>query len=168
MKPTNIKIFLLCPVPQDQKPITEYLNLQKNSVTEWTTFSQSRFEKELFSYARSFSFFLSFFTLFSLSTRPFGLWVLEVLCLTNLFLFFFCFFIWFRWIELEKRLKESRLIYEEASWYDGERWEKPFSILRTDRLLATQRIQPIQTRLFALLGKLSFVIFSFFFFFFSF
>ena len=26
----NIKIFLLCPIPDDQKPINEYINLKEN------------------------------------------------------------------------------------------------------------------------------------------
>ena len=36
---SNIKIFLLCPVPEDQKPINEYLQLTENSLTKWVTFS---------------------------------------------------------------------------------------------------------------------------------
>ena len=29
----NIKIFLLCPIPDDQKPINEYINLKENDFT---------------------------------------------------------------------------------------------------------------------------------------
>ena len=27
----NIKIFLLCPVPEEQKPLNEYINLKENT-----------------------------------------------------------------------------------------------------------------------------------------
>jgi hypothetical protein len=91
MKPTinSIKIYLLCPIPDEQKPITEYINLKKY-------LNQP---------------FLSFFFLL-------------------------------RWKDIEKRLNDPCVIYEEASWYDGQIWDKPFSIIKNDRLLSTQIIQP--------------------------
>ena len=36
----NIKIFLLCPVPEDQKPINVYIGLKENVLTNWTTLSK--------------------------------------------------------------------------------------------------------------------------------
>ena len=49
--------------------------------------------------------------------------------------------------KVKKRLNQSRLFYEEASWYDGQIWEKPFIILKNDRLLVTQKIDPVLGRL---------------------
>ena len=90
MKPqlNSIKIFLLCPIPEEQKPISDYI--QYNS-----------FKKELWK---------------------------------NPFLFF-------RSYEIQKRLKEPTVFYEEGSWFDGQIWEKPFSVIKNDRLLATQKIK---------------------------
>jgi hypothetical protein len=56
-----------------------------------------------------------------------------------------------RWKQIERRLKKSRLFYEEASWYDGQIWEKPFSILKNDKLLSTQKIRPFLQTIFRLL-----------------
>ena len=36
---SKLKLILLCPVPEDQKPITEYIGLKENSLTNWTTLS---------------------------------------------------------------------------------------------------------------------------------
>jgi hypothetical protein len=36
-----IQIFFLCPVPEEQKPINEYIGLKENQITNWTTLSLS-------------------------------------------------------------------------------------------------------------------------------
>ena len=52
---SKLKLILLCPVPEDQKPITEYIGLKENSLTNWTTLSSSNYS------AKSFSFFIFIF-----------------------------------------------------------------------------------------------------------
>jgi hypothetical protein len=42
------------------------------------------------------------------------------------------------------KFKQSAfLFYEEASWYDGQIWEKPFFLIKNDKLISTQKIEPI-------------------------
>ena len=48
----------------------------------------------------------------------------------------------FRWNQLKKRFQTSRFFYEEASWYDGQFWEKPVFLLKNDRFVSTQQIRP--------------------------
>ena len=48
-----------------------------------------------------------------------------------------------RWSQLLKRLRNSRLFYEEGSWYDGQYWEKPLELIKNDKLLTSQKIKPI-------------------------
>jgi hypothetical protein len=98
-----IKIFLLCPIPEEQKPISEYINLKKY------------FLKKIDSQLKQNS--------------------------QNMFLFFSRFFLIIRWKEIEKRFNQSSLVYEEGSWYDGQIWEKSFSMIKNDRLLNSQIIQ---------------------------
>ena len=38
----NIKIFLLCPIPDDQKPINEYINLKENDFTNLMLLSKKK------------------------------------------------------------------------------------------------------------------------------
>ena len=142
---SKLKLILLCPVPEDQKPITEYIGLKENSLTNWTTLSSSNYS------AKSFSFFIFIFMGLSVLTfqeREFlGDWIVSNIFITlNILILLYSVVIW-RWNEVKKRLNKSRLFYEEASWYDGQVWEKPFVILKNDRLLVTQKIDPVLCRL---------------------
>jgi hypothetical protein len=56
---------------------------------------------------------------------------------------FFLLVILIRWITINQKFQNSRLIYEEASWYDGQIWEKPFFLIKNDKLISTQKIEPI-------------------------
>lgn len=142
---SKLKLILLCPVPEDQKPITEYIGLKENPLTNWTTLSTTNYNTKLF------SFFIYWFLGLSILTfqeKDFlGDWVVSNIFITiNALIFLYCTVIW-RWNEVKKRLNQSRLFYEEASWYDGQIWEKPFIILKNDRLLVTQKIDPVLGRL---------------------
>ena len=54
----------------------------------------------------------------------------------------------FRWKQNQKRFNQTRLFYEEGSWYDGQFWEKPLSLVKNDKLISTQKIEPILQRLY--------------------
>lgn len=145
---SNIKIFLLCPVPEDQKPINAYIGLKENQLTNWTTLSKKNYEKKLLSF---FSFFFLFVSFLRISSFPDNRYLLEWL-LVNFFvslnlLFFLILLVFSRWKQIERDFNEPRLFYEEASWYDGQIWEKPFSILKNDKLISTQKIKPILQRI---------------------
>lgn len=164
---SNIKIFLLCPVPEDQKPINTYIGLKENQLTNWTTLSKKNYDKKLLSLFSFFFVLVSFFRfpiylvsnlLNSLSFEELNLQVLKVspyffdwllinLAISLNFLFFLILVIFARWKQIEKEFNEPRLFYEEASWYDGQVWEKPFSILKNDKLISTQKIKPILERI---------------------
>jgi hypothetical protein len=140
----NIRIFLFCPVPENQKPITEFLLFQETAFFQWITKSKKKYQQNFFSIV--LLLFVSFF--FSSSLFFFFFFIL-----------FFSFFpVLFRCSQLEERLKNSRLFYEEGSWYDGQIWEKPFSLIKNERLISTQKIQPIFQRIsIVFLGFLFFI-----------
>ena len=145
---SNIKIFLLCPVPEEQKPINGYIGLKENQLTNWTTLSKRNYEKKLLSLFSFFFFLVSFFRISSFSdSRYLFDWFLITFSLSLTFLFFLVLLIFFRWKQIEKDFNQPRLFYEEASWYDGQIWEKPFSILKNDKLISTQKIKPILQRI---------------------
>ena len=142
---SKLKLILLCPVPEDQKPISEYIGLKENPLTNWTTLATKNYNAKLF------SLFTSVFILLSILTfqdREFlGDWILSNLVISlNIILTLYFVIIW-RWNEVKKRLNQARLFYEEASWYDGQIWEKPFIILKNDRLLVSQKLEPVLRRL---------------------
>lgn len=156
---SNIKIFLLCPVPENQKPITEFFNLQENSFINWLTFSKEKFENTLISLYRNFFIIIFLFSFVNSSfSSIFSLFFLSLFTTTISFLFFF-FLVYVRWNQLNISFTQSRFFYEEGSWYDGQIWEKPFSILKNDRLLSSQKIQPVLQRLSVLLFRFSLLTF---------
>jgi hypothetical protein len=122
-KVTSIKIFLLCPIPEEQKPIHEFLNLRKYFLKKKNSFSKQTSITLLKQKKRE-----SFKTTEEENPTFFFKKIQTLLFL-------------FRWKEVEKRLNLSNVFYEEASWYDGQIWEKPFSILKNDRFLNTQFVQ---------------------------
>lgn len=145
---TNIKIFLLCPVPEEQKPINEYIGLKENFLTGWTTLSTNSYENKIRDIFFKAFFVICCFQISHFQGIYYGLeWLLENIWWTTNFLLFFLLVILSRWIETEKRFQEARLFYEEASWYDGQIWEKPLAIIKNDNLIRTQKIQPMIQRI---------------------
>ena len=150
---TNIKIFLLCPVPEDQKPINEYIGLKENPLTNWTTLSKKNYLKKIMNL---FLINLSLICLLNsnavlLDFNHFFNWLI-----TNTFISFnlislFFIVILFRWKQTQNRFEQTRLVYEEGSWYDTQIWEKPFLIIKNDKLISTQKIEPVIQRLLSTL-----------------
>lgn len=160
----NIKIFLLCPIPEDQKPIKQLINLKENSFTNILTLSNKEFIKKIF-----FNFFYYFLiiSLLRLNELNYSLlnlnWFLINIEISLISIFFTLFFIITQWQSLLKTFNSSRIFYEEASWFDGQIWDKPFSIIRNDRLLIKTQLKPILKRTANILLFLIFLIFSIFF-----
>jgi hypothetical protein len=189
---SNIKIFLLCPVPEEQKPINEYIGLKENSLTNWTTLSKRNYQKKIISF---FFFLFCFISLirvqdlqdlqeffqslfisdsvgqqtFSFPEPPIFLfffqWELTNFILVLIFIMFLMIINYIRWKQIQIRFNNPRLFYEEASWYDGQIWEKPFSIIKNDRLVSTQKIQPILDRIVKTICIIFFINLFFLFFF---
>jgi len=154
---TNIKIFLLCPIPDGQKPINEYINLKENFLTSWLTLKSEKYLLALSKFYLFFFFLSNFFlVIINFKTSLFQ-YFLGCFFLTNCFLFLFYFINFLRWKENEDHLSNSRVFYEEGSWYDGQIWEKPFLLIKNDRLLVKQKIQPILGRIKRTLVILSYL-----------
>jgi hypothetical protein len=144
----NIKLLLLCPIPEDQKPINEYIELKETSQFQWTCQSKTTYNSNII------RIFLQFFVLFGIInlTKVKDLsflfnWTIQIGIFAGLGVLLVCFIALFRWNQLKEKFENSRLFYEESSWFDCQYWEKPLLIIKNDRLLVTQKIQPILRRL---------------------
>lgn len=156
----NIKFFLLCPIPEDQKPINEYIGLKENPLTNWTTLSKKYYQRQVFSFFLLIFVLISFFNFSDLEF--FDEWLFENLFWTCFSFMNFGFLLIFRWSQVQNRFNNSRLFYEEISWYDGQVWEKPLLIIKNDRLISTQKITPILNRLKRTTYFFSYITFLFF------
>ena len=140
----NIKIFLLCPIPDDQKPINEYINLKENYFTNLMLLSKKNYFSKIFiNFLIGFVLATPLTFLFNVNSQLF----LYNSFYSTSFLILNFFINLSRWSQLLKRFRSSRLFYEEGSWYDGQYWEKPLELIKNDKLLTSQKIKPILKRI---------------------
>jgi hypothetical protein len=137
-----LKIFFLCPVPDDQKPITEYIELKQNPIFSWIFFKSKKLNLNQISYSICFFFLLNFFTYYFLSSSSSSSSSSSIFG----FFYFVCFFFLLQTFFLLKKIntnfQNARLIYEEGSWYQGKIWEKPFLVMKNEKLIRIQKIEP--------------------------
>ena len=79
-----------------------------------------------------------------------------------IFLVLSIYFSFNQWNTLVEAFNSPRIFYEEASWFDGQIWDKPFSIIKNDRLIIKQQLKPLLKRTINVLVFLIFFIFSIF------
>lgn len=148
----NIKTFLLCPIPEEQKPINEYIQFKENTFINWTVGPLNTYIKNLI------SFFLKIFFTFCLfsssqlfeekiSSLYLFNWIFQNFIQSFFILFISLVIVLFQWINLNQKLKQALIFYEEASWYDGQSWEKPFFLIKNDKLISSQKVEPLIKRL---------------------
>jgi hypothetical protein len=142
-----LKSFLFCSIPENQKPITDYIETKENSFLNWVLYNKITFFKKMF-YLLITNCFIMSIIFFSISEKDrlfqnsfffSGILIGMIISLIS---------ICFPWIEIRNRFFKARIFYEEASWFDSQLWDKPFFLLKTDRLLVLHKIQPLLKRLF--------------------
>lgn len=140
----NIKLFLLCPIPDDQKPINQYFSLKENILFNLLGINKTNyFYKILINYILFFILITPFTFLFKLNKEIF---LFNSLFSINILLIFFI-INFVLWLQLLNQFRNARLFYEEGSWYDGQFWEKPIELIKNDKLIIQQKIKPIIKRI---------------------
>lgn len=140
----NIKLFLLCPIPDDQKPINQYFSLKENILFNLLGINKTNyFSKILLNYILFFTLITPFTFLFKLNKEIF---LFNSLFSINIILIFFI-INFVLWLQLLNQFRNARLFYEEGSWYDGQFWEKPIELIKNDKLIIQQKIKPIIKRI---------------------
>ena len=139
-KKKPIKIFLLCPIPENQKPINEYINSKKSSFLNFVSKRSYLWYVIQSIICLICAFIVNFHLVFGFGPIRYILYLGVGL---SSIIFLISFLLFLHWKEIQNRFFEARIFYEEGSWYDGQIWEKPFLLIKNDRLLATQKIHPI-------------------------
>jgi len=132
-----------CPVPREQQPTNEFLELSKSVVFSWP-----KTKKTLIIVL--FKFWVGTFILFLIISS--GSIYFKTSILKYILLSFFSslsipLFISIRlylgWNHIFKRLTSERVEYEESGWYDGQVWIKPLVLKEKESLIATIEVRPI-------------------------
>tara|TARA_B100000282_G_C31503148_1_gene385932 strand:- start:103 stop:597 length:495 start_codon:yes stop_codon:yes gene_type:complete len=132
-----------CPVPRDQQPTNEFIELSKSKIFSWpktkkslilvlTKFWISGFILFLIISSGSIYFKTSLLKYFLLSF--FSSLSIPILISIRLYL---------GWNHVFKRLSSERIEYEESGWYDGQVWIKPITLKEKESLIASTEVKPI-------------------------
>ena len=154
-----------CPVPKDQQPTNEFIELSKSKIFSWPK------SKKTFSFIL-LKFWIGTFFIFvvissgSVYFETSTLRYILISFFSSLSLpFLFSIRLYLGWNHIFKRLTSEKVEYEESGWYDGQIWIKPVKLKEKETLIALFEVKPILKNLtqilsliiiFALIGILLF------------
>ena len=132
-----------CPVPKDQQPTNEFIELSKSKIFSWPK------SKKLLSLILIKFWIVTFilFLLISSGSIYFKAFLLKYIFLSLLSSLSIPLLINIRlylgWNHIFKRLNSEKVEYEESGWYDGQIWIKPLNLKEKESLIATLEVKPI-------------------------
>ena len=144
-----------CPVPREQQPTNEFIELSKSKIFSWPKTKKSL----IFILAK---FWLGAFFLFLVISS--GSVYFQNSLLKYILLSFFSSLsipllisirLYLGWNHIFKRLSSEKVEYEESGWYDGQVWEKPLVLREKEILIASIEVKPILRNLIQILSIIS-------------
>ena len=132
-----------CPVPKDQQPTNEFIELSKSKIFSLPK-SKKSFSLILIKYwVGTFIIFLAI----SSGSVYFETSILKYILLSFFsslsFPFLFSLRLYLGWNHIFKRLTSEKIEYEESGWYDGQIWIKPLHLKEKESLIALLEVKPI-------------------------
>ena len=141
-----------CPVPKDQQPTNEFIELSKSKIFTWPK-SKKSFSFILLKFWMG-TFFI--FVVISSGSAYFETSTLRYILLSffsSLSLpFLFSIRLYLGWNHIFKRLTSEKVEYEESGWYDGQIWIKPIKLKEKESLIASLEVKPILKNLIQILS----------------
>ena len=136
-----------CPVPKEQQPTNEFIELSKSIIFSWPKTKKSLVLILI-------KFWVGAFVLFLIISS--GSVYFKTSLLKYVLLSFFCSLsiplliiirLYLGWKHVFKRLTSERVEYEESGLYDGQVWIKPLVLREKESLIATIEVKPILNNL---------------------
>ena len=144
-----------CPVPIEQQPTNEYIELSKSKIFSWPKTKKSLILILI-------KFWVAAFVLFLLIST--GSVYFKTSLLRYILLSFFSSLsipllisirLYLGWNHVFKRLTSEKVEYEESGWYDGKVWLKPLVLKEKESLIASIEVKPILRNLIQILSIIS-------------
>ena len=132
-----------CPVPKEQQPTNEFIELSKSVIFSWPKTKKSLILVLI-------KFWIGAFILFIIISS--GSIYFETSLLKYILLSFFCSLsipllisirLYLGWNHVFKILISEKVEYEESGWYDGQVWIKPIVLKEKESLIASIEVKPI-------------------------
>ena len=149
-----------CPVPKDQQPTNEFIELSKSKIFSWPKSKKSFLFILLKFWLGTFLLFIvisSGSVYFETATLRYIL--ISLFCSLSL-PFLFSIRLYLGWNHVFKRLTSEKVEYEESGWYDGQIWFKPVNLKEKESLIAQQEVKPILKNLIQIISLI--IIFALF------
>ena len=144
-----------CPVPREQQPTNEFIELSKSRVFSWPK------TKKLLILVL-IKFWLVTFVLFLIISS--GSIYFQKSLLKYILISFFSSLsipllislrLYLGWNHVFKRLTSEKVEYEESGWYDGQVWTKPLVLKEKESLIASIEVKPILKNLIQIFSIIS-------------
>ena len=144
-----------CPVPREQQPTNEFIELSKSKIFSWPKTKKSLILVLI-------KFWLGAFVLFLVISS--GSIYFKTFPLKYVLLSFFSSLsipllisirLYIGWNHVFKRLTSERIEYEESGWYDGQVWIKPLILKEKESLIASVEVKPILKNLVQIFSIIS-------------
>ena len=144
-----------CPVPREQQPTNEFIELSKSKIFSWPKTKKSLILILM-------KFWVGAFVLFLVISS--GSVYFKTSLLKYIILSFFSSLsipllislrLYLGWNHIFKRLTSEKVEYEESGWYDGQVWEKPLVLKEKESLIASIEVKPILKNLIQILSIIS-------------
>ena len=149
-----------CPVPKEQQPTNEFIELSKSNIFSWPKTKKSLI-------LVLFKFWVVAFILFLVISSG------SVYFKTSIFKYILLSFfsslsipifvsvkLYLGWNHVFKRLNSESIEYEESGWYDGQVWTKPLFLKERESLIATNEVKPILKNLIQIFSIISVIALS--------
>ena len=136
-----------CPVPREQQPTNEFIELSKSTIYSWPKAKKSLILVLI-------KFWIVTFVLFVVISS--GSIFFKTSLLKYILLSFFSSLsvpllislrLYLGWNHVFKRLTSEKVEYEESGWYDGQVWIKPLVLKEKESLIASIEVKPILNNL---------------------
>ena len=144
-----------CPVPREQQPTNEFIELSKSNIFSWPKTKKSlililvRFwigAFVLFLVISSGSVYFKTSLLRYILLSLFSSLSIPLLISIRLYL---------GWNHIFKRLISEKVEYEESGWYDGQVWIKTLVLKEKESLIASNEVKPILKNLIQIFSIIS-------------
>ena len=144
-----------CPVPSEQQPTNEFIELSKSKIFCWPKTKKSLILILIKFWVGAFLLFL----VISSGSVYFKTSILRYILLSFFSSLSIPLLISIRlylgWNHVFKRLLSEKVEYEESGWYDGQVWEKPLVLKEKESLIATIEVKPILKNLIQIFSIIS-------------
>jgi len=144
-----------CPVPREQQPTNEFIELSKSAIFSWPKSKKSLIFVLIKFWIGAFIIFL----VISSGSVYFKSSILRYILLsffTSLAIpLLISIRLYLGWNHVFKRLNSEKVEYEESGWYDGQVWIKPLVLKEKESLIASIEVKPILKNLIQISSILS-------------